>query len=254
MFLGEIMKTSEEFTHLFKALCDCKKDFIPLAKNKQGYGYKYSTLDSVIEMLNNILPKYGLGFTQFPSNDGENYSLTTRIFHESGEWMEDTIAFAMTEISKANDTQKLGASITYFRRYTLSAIFGIASDEDVDGNISNIKATQSDERGQQKKQFYERTDRGESKSGQQQQLVKIFSEELYNGIPLTVEEKINDSIKKMIDFKYKDNMLFTEKSTAYIAQKAKTDSFASADEYYQFIRKVGESNKKRIDSVLSQQD
>ena len=137
------MQTSQEVSNLFKALCECKKDFVPLPKNKKGYGYSYTPLDSVIDMLNNVLPKHGINFVQFPSTMGDNYALTTRVFHVSGEWMEDTIIFNMTEISKANDTQKLGASITYFRRYALSAIFGIASDEDIDGNIEmNIASKQ----------------------------------------------------------------------------------------------------------------
>ena len=52
--------------------------------------------------------------------------------------MEDCIEMTDTELQgKANDTQKIGASITYFRRYALSAIFGVASDEDVDGNLNS---------------------------------------------------------------------------------------------------------------------
>jgi hypothetical protein len=48
-----------------------------------------------------------------------------------------------TELSgKTNDTQKVGASITYFRRYALSSIFGVAADEDVDGNLNNAKQVQ----------------------------------------------------------------------------------------------------------------
>lgn len=43
---------------------------------------------------------------------------------------------------KVNDTQKVGASITYYRRYALSAVFGVASDEDVDGNLNNVQQKQ----------------------------------------------------------------------------------------------------------------
>lgn len=43
---------------------------------------------------------------------------------------------------KANDTQKIGASITYYRRYALSAIFGVSADEDVDGNLANAQPAQ----------------------------------------------------------------------------------------------------------------
>ena len=132
------MNTSQETANLMKAMISAAPELSSVTKSKQAYGYKYATLDSVIDMLRNVLPKHGLWFTQMPTRDGEKSTLTTRIFHESGEWMEDSIEMTDTELQgKVNDTQKLGASITYFRRYALSSIFGIASDEDVDGNLNS---------------------------------------------------------------------------------------------------------------------
>lgn len=44
-------------------------------------------------------------------------------------------------MKQANDTQQAGAAITYGRRYALSAIFGIATDTDIDA--SSQKKTES---------------------------------------------------------------------------------------------------------------
>lgn len=128
------MITSESVCSIFKALCDVKKEFKTLDKNKKGYGYNYTTLDNVIELLNDTLPNYGLGFIQTLTNVGQETAIITRIIHESGEYIEDMVVMTNTDLSaKVNDTQKLGASITYFRRYCLSTFFGIATEEDTDG-------------------------------------------------------------------------------------------------------------------------
>ena len=132
------MRTSEETTNLMKAMIASAPEIRSIAKSKQAYGYKYATLDSLIDMLREVLPKHGLWFTQIPTRSEEESVLTTRVFHESGEWLEDSILMTDTELQgKANDTQKLGASITYFRRYVLSSIFGVSADEDVDGNLAS---------------------------------------------------------------------------------------------------------------------
>ena len=137
------MITSQETTNLLKAMIEAAPEISSIGKTKQAYGYKYATLDSLIDMLRGVLPKHGLWFTQMPTRSGDLSVLTTRVFHTSGEWLEDSIQMTDTELQgKANDTQKIGASITYYRRYALSAIFGVSADEDVDGNLANAQPAQ----------------------------------------------------------------------------------------------------------------
>lgn len=137
------MQTTQETTHLFAAMIKAAPEIQSITKSKQAYGYKYATLDALIDMLRGVLPRHGLWFTQMPTREGGKSALTTRVIHESGEWMEDSIEMTDTELQgKSNDTQKVGASITYFRRYALSSIFGVASDEDVDGNLHTAKGAE----------------------------------------------------------------------------------------------------------------
>lgn len=146
------MITSESTSSLFKALIETAPEVQAIAKSKQAYGYKYATLDSLIDMLRGALPRHGLWFTQSPSTGEGRISLTTRVIHVSGEWMEDRIEIQSENAlsGKVNDVQKAGAAITYLRRYTLSSIFGVASDEDVDGNVAN--ANQAPQRKEQTRQ------------------------------------------------------------------------------------------------------
>ena len=137
------MITSPETNELLKAMIEAAPEISSISKSKQAYGYKYATLDSLIDMLRNVLPNHGLWFLQMPTRIDDRSVLTTRVFHTSGQWLEDSIEMTDTELSgKTNDTQKVGASITYFRRYALSSIFGVAADEDVDGNLNNAKQAQ----------------------------------------------------------------------------------------------------------------
>lgn len=147
------MHTSESTTSLFKAMIEAAPEVQAISKSKQAYGYKYATLDSLIDMLRGSLPKHGLWFTQSPSTGDGRISLTTRVLHVSGEWIEDTIEIQSDSAlsGKVNEVQKAGAAITYLRRYTLSSIFGVASDEDVDGNVT----TQGRQRVQEQPQHQE---------------------------------------------------------------------------------------------------
>lgn len=128
------MRSSETIGELLKALVSCAPDLRSVQKNKAGYGYKYTTLDGIIEMLRDVLPKHGVWFYQSVSTiDDANFVLRTRVFHVSSEWVEDELCFGETAVKGANATQQMGASITYFRRYALAAFFAIAADEDTDG-------------------------------------------------------------------------------------------------------------------------
>lgn len=196
------MRTSEETTNLMKAMIASAPEIRSIAKNKQAYGYKYATLDSLIDMLRDVLPKHGLWFTQIPTRSEEESVLTTRVFHESGEWLEDSILMTDTELQgKANDTQKLGASITYFRRYVLSSIFGVSADEDVDGNLASKERPQQarpqstaqkiDSKTYLKKEIRERIDQGATEDS----VLEDFANILGTNIIKQVDQMTDDEAR-----------------------------------------------------------
>lgn len=128
------MNQSESIKSLLEGLVKAQAEFPTLPKDKSGYGYKYTDLDTVISTVKPILSKYGIGFMQMLSNLEGRSSITTRIFNSAGEWIEDTTPLPDVAMAKTNAAQNLGAAITYMKRYTLCAMLGISSDEDVDGN------------------------------------------------------------------------------------------------------------------------
>ncbi len=131
------MKTSETTNDLFAAIASAQADIPTLPKDKAGYGYKYTPLDTVVEAIKPILASHKLAYVQMPTTPAPEYNpavaLTTRLIHASGEWLEDTLVIPIPTVGKANTAQAYGAALTYARRYALTAMLGIVADEDADG-------------------------------------------------------------------------------------------------------------------------
>lgn len=101
------------------------------------FNSKYAPLETVLNTVKPVLAKYGLSVIQAPSTEDNNIVVTTILLHESGEFIESNpIKLKMDKIT----AQGAGSSITYARRYALSSILGIASEDDDDGNIAEGQA------------------------------------------------------------------------------------------------------------------
>lgn len=123
------MIKSDSTINVFKAFVEAQKEFPTLPKDKDGYNYKYTELDTVISSIRPILNTHGLGFSQMLS---ENELETIIIHGATGEYFGASVLLPNIALAKTNEAQNLGAAITYMKRYALCAILGITSDEDVD--------------------------------------------------------------------------------------------------------------------------
>lgn len=126
------MIKSPEISKLAGALLKFQKDIEPVKKEADNpfYKSKYADLASIIDAIREPLAKQGLSFAQFPAGE---CGLTSILLHESGEFLEET--FTMKPID--NKPQTAGSWITYMRRYALSAMLGLATEEDDDGNAAS---------------------------------------------------------------------------------------------------------------------
>lgn len=130
------MIQSESINKLLAALADVQSELPTMPKASEGYGYKYCDLDTISQTIKPILHKHGVGYMQSVGNENGATTLTTRVFNRDGEYIEDTAVLPQISGTKNNAAQTLGMSITYMRRYTLCAMLGITSEEDVDANTS----------------------------------------------------------------------------------------------------------------------
>ena len=144
------MKSSESIKNIAGAIVKAQAEVENLYPSSKGYGYDYVPLNKIIDTLKGVLPKYGLAYIQLPfgGQSGNTVGLSTRIVHESGEWIEETAEFPVTDMKGVNATQKAGAAITYFRRYALLSAFGITGDKDVDANDQAWNKTSSQQKSQ----------------------------------------------------------------------------------------------------------
>lgn len=123
--------------NIAKSLATFHKEMQPVAKDRANPFFKnrYATLDAILEAVKEPLQKAGLTFVQIP--DGENGIKTIIIDVESGE----TIEGAMKISPVKNDPQAEGSAFTYARRYSLSMMLGISTEEDDDANAATNKPT-----------------------------------------------------------------------------------------------------------------
>lgn len=128
------MKKSENIEEIAKSLIEFRKNLKQPQKDANNPFFKssYTTLDKVIEAIDETAPNHGLSFTQWAvSNEQGNVGVETLLLHSSGQYIHYDAIYMKPE---KNTPQAIGSAITYSRRYTISAIFGITSDEDDDGN------------------------------------------------------------------------------------------------------------------------
>lgn len=127
------MKTSETIDKLSAALVGAQSKLKNAAFDKVNphFRSKYATLSAVRDTVTPALAEAGLAVIQGTMIDAGQFYVTSRIVHTSGQWIESAYPFA---ISKPQD---MGSAMTYARRYLLSAMCNIASEEDDDGNAAS---------------------------------------------------------------------------------------------------------------------
>lgn len=132
------MKTSESINGIVGALLQAQKNITFAVKDAVNphLKSKYADLPSVIDAIKAALNEAGIVYLQTPGTMENMYlSLTTRLMHTSGEWIEDTMTMPMVK----QDPQGYGSALTYARRYALSAITGLYQDDDDANNAVNQK-------------------------------------------------------------------------------------------------------------------
>ena len=142
------MNKSESIANLAQALCLFQGE-VSNPKNSATNPFfkcKYAPLSEVINTIKPFLSKHGLSILQTPSGDGEHIIVTTLLMHSSGEWIEGEPLILKADKVTA---QGAGSAITYGRRYAISAILGISSEDDDDGNHANGNKEKPDTKSKQ---------------------------------------------------------------------------------------------------------
>lgn len=121
------------YTKILAVQSDLKT--VPKGQDNPYFKSKYFDVNDVIHAIRPLLSKHGLVVIQPLSYlEGKQHLVTVVADPETGESMQFT-----TPLPENADPQKMGAAITYFRRYALTSLFLIQGDEDDDGNTASGK-------------------------------------------------------------------------------------------------------------------
>jgi len=133
-----MIRTSEGVADLFAALAQAQAVMPVALKSATGQAGNaqttYADLPAIKEAIREPLSVNGLGYVQFLSACQPGFvRVVTRLFHKSGEWIEDDEGFM---VPAGNTAQSVGSATTYAKRYSLAAALGVVADDDDDGHAA----------------------------------------------------------------------------------------------------------------------
>lgn len=114
-----------------------------VSKDSKGYGYNYSSLADTLDTVKPLLVEFGFSLSQF--EDGTD-NLVTMLLHKSGQFIKGRMKLISIGMKGANEAQQKGAVLSYFRRYSIQAILGMAAEDNDAGDkkeSSSLRPSQS---------------------------------------------------------------------------------------------------------------
>src|SRR5215467_635564 len=97
-----------------------------------GRSFRYAPLSSGLDIVRKGLGRNEIATVQTTTIDKEAglLRLTTVLAHSSGEWISSE--WPVCQITDIAAAQRMGAALTYARRYALFTLVGIAGEDDLD--------------------------------------------------------------------------------------------------------------------------
>src|SRR5690242_13255455 len=117
-------------------LANPEKSLIGSIEPQRGEGsvrqFRYAPLSRGLEIVRKTLGRYEIATVQTTGIDQAAgvVNLTTVLAHSSGEWIASD--WPVCPIAETERPHRMGAALTYARRYALFALVGIAGDDDLD--------------------------------------------------------------------------------------------------------------------------
>jgi hypothetical protein len=129
---------------IYSQLLEFQKNLRKVSKDAKGHNHSYASFDNVVDTIATELQTQKLGYTH--TFDGQDIVCT--LFNAEGETITSKLTLSTEILKGMNANQSMGAAITYARRYTLTAILGLVTDDDTDGVVNTPKTKQNTLQGQ----------------------------------------------------------------------------------------------------------
>jgi hypothetical protein len=136
-----MQRSSESIAKLAAALAKAQGELVNPEKSlvatirSEGAGgqtFRYAPLSSGLEIVRKTLGQHEIAVVQTTSTDpaAGMINLTTMLAHASGEWIASD--WPVCAISETAVPHRMGAALSYARRYALFTLVGIAGEDDLD--------------------------------------------------------------------------------------------------------------------------
>ena len=126
---GALAKAQAELTNPEKSLIATIRSPFPREGDRT---FRYASLSSGLDIVRKTLGKHEIATVQTTEIDREAglIRLTTILAHASGEWVSSD--WPVCPVTDTAAPHKMGAALTYARRYALFTLVGIAGEDDLD--------------------------------------------------------------------------------------------------------------------------
>src|SRR5471032_2132408 len=123
-----LAKAQSELTNPEKSLIATVRSPFP----REDRTFRYASLASGLDIVRKSLGQHEIATVQTTAIDKDSgqIQLTTLLAHASGEWISSD--WPVCAISETTTPHRMGAALTYARRYALFALVGIAGEDDLD--------------------------------------------------------------------------------------------------------------------------
>jgi ERF superfamily len=101
-------------------------------RSDSPHSFRYASLSSGLDIIRKTLGGQQIAIAQTTDIDRANgmVNLTTVLLHTSGEWISSD--WPVCRLSETSAPRRMGAALTYARRYALFTMVGIAGEDDLD--------------------------------------------------------------------------------------------------------------------------
>jgi ERF superfamily len=102
------------------------------ARTNSQQNFRYASLSSGLDIIRKVLGSQQIAVAQTTDIDRTSgtVNLTTLLVHTSGEWISSD--WPVCQLSETSAPRRMGAALTYARRYALFTMVGIAGEDDLD--------------------------------------------------------------------------------------------------------------------------
>jgi hypothetical protein len=130
----------DELGALAAALSKAQADAESAIKNQKNSHFRssYADLSSVLDVAKPALAKHGLAFMTMPSFDPETATAKMQVILMLSD-SDQRITFESAIPISKHDAHGVASGWTYLRRYCVSAILNLSTDDDDDGNAATAK-------------------------------------------------------------------------------------------------------------------